>query len=108
MSFTPTGKQGKKKRNVFIKVQRAGCRYCTMKLDELHSFEEHPFKVERNQELFELRDSIKKKRAELKIREAKKEVKVRIEKMRDIEYFWGMGYITVILFAIAQNDSGLV
>ena len=26
----------------------------------------------------------------------------------DIEYFWGMGYITVILFAIAQNDSGLV
>lgn len=79
-----------------------------MKLDELHSFEEHPFKVERNQELFELRDSIKKKRAELKIREAKKEVKVRIEKMRDIEYFWGMGYITVILFAIAQNASGLV
>ena len=38
----------------------------------------------------------------------KKEVKVRIEKMRDIEYFWGMGYITVILFAIAQNASGLV
>ena len=51
---------------------------------------------------------MKKSGTELKIREAKKEVKVRIEKMRDIEYFWGMGYITVILFAIAQNDSGLV
>lgn len=31
-----------------------------MKLDELHSFEGHPFKVERNQELFELRNSIEK------------------------------------------------
>lgn len=29
MSFTPTGKQGKEKRNVFIKEQRAGCRHCT-------------------------------------------------------------------------------
>ena len=31
-----------------------------MKLEELHSFEGHPFKVERNQELFELRCSIEK------------------------------------------------
>ena len=31
-----------------------------MKLEELHSFEGHPFKVERNQELFELRGSIEK------------------------------------------------
>ena len=31
-----------------------------MKLEELHSFEGHPFKVERNQELFELRCSIVK------------------------------------------------
>lgn len=31
-----------------------------MKLDELHSFEGHPFKVEKNQELFELRCSIEK------------------------------------------------
>ena len=29
-----------------------------MKLEELHSFEGHPFKVERNQELFELRCSM--------------------------------------------------
>lgn len=29
-----------------------------VKLEELHSFKEHPFKVERNQELFELRRSI--------------------------------------------------
>jgi hypothetical protein len=91
-----------------LKCNEPGAGIVLMKLDELHSFEEHPFKVERNQELFKLRGSIEKKRAELKIREAKKEVKVRIEKMRDIEYFWGMGYITVILFAIAQNDSGLV
>ena len=31
-----------------------------MKLEELHSFEGHPFKVERNQKLFELRCSIEK------------------------------------------------
>ena len=31
-----------------------------MKLEELHSFEGHPFKVEKNQELFELRCSIEK------------------------------------------------
>lgn len=31
-----------------------------IKLEELHSFEGHPFKVERNQELFELRCSIEK------------------------------------------------
>ena len=46
-----------------------------------------------------------KKRAELEIRKAKKEVKARTEKMRDAEYFWGMGYITVVLFAILQNGA---
>ena len=46
-----------------------------------------------------------KKHAELEIRKAKKEVKARIEKMRDAEYFWGMGYIMVILFAIIQNGA---
>ena len=46
-----------------------------------------------------------KKRAELEIRKAKKEVKARTEKMRDTEYFWGMGYITVILFVIIQNGA---
>ena len=46
-----------------------------------------------------------KKRAEMEIRKAKKEVKARTEKMRDTEYFWGMGYITVILFVIIQNGA---
>ena len=46
-----------------------------------------------------------KKWAELEIRKAKKEIKARTEKMRDAEYFWGMGYITVILFAIVQNGA---
>ena len=36
---------------------------------------------------------------------AKKEVKDRTESMKSIEYFWGMGYITVILFAIIQNGA---
>ena len=31
--------------------------------------------------------------------------KDRIEKIRAIEYFWGMGYITVILFVIIQNGA---
>lgn len=48
------------KRNVFLKSNEPGAGIVLMKLDELHSFEGHPFKVERNQELFELRDSIEK------------------------------------------------
>ena len=46
-----------------------------------------------------------KKRAELEIRKAKKEVQDRTESMKSIEYFWGMGYITVVLFAILQNGA---
>ena len=46
-----------------------------------------------------------KKRAELEIRKAKKEVKDRTENMKAMEYFWGMGYITVALFAILQNGA---
>ena len=33
------------------------------------------------------------------------EVKDRTESMKSIEYFWGMGYITVVLFAILQNGA---
>lgn len=38
----------------------SGAGIVLMKLEELNSFEGHPFKVERNQELFELRCSIEK------------------------------------------------
>ena len=38
----------------------SGAGIVLMKLDELYSFEGHPFKVEKNQELFELRCSIEK------------------------------------------------
>lgn len=38
----------------------SGAGIVLMKLEELHSFEGHPFKVERNQKLFELRCSIEK------------------------------------------------
>ena len=41
----------------------------------------------------------------LEIRKAKKEVKDRTENMKAMEYFWGMGYITVALFAILQNGA---
>lgn len=43
-----------------LKSNEPGAGIVLMKLDELHSFEGHPFKVERNQELFELRNSIEK------------------------------------------------
>ena len=61
--------------------------------------------AEKKMEQAEAKARNEKKRAELEIRKAKKEVKDRTEKMRDIEYFWGMGYITVILFAIIQNGA---
>ena len=155
----------KKKEMCSSENHEPGAGIVLMKLEELHSFEGHPFKVERNQELFELRCSIEKegvlvpllvrknphgdgyeiwksknsakrrsrrqakqaqkkqkeaekkieqaeskarnekKRAELEIRKAKKEVKDRTENMKVMEYFWGMGYITVVLFAILQNGA---
>lgn len=50
----------RKKEMCSLKSNEPGAGIVLMKLDELHSFEGHPFKVERNQELFELRDSIEK------------------------------------------------
>ena len=61
--------------------------------------------AEKKMEQAEAKARNEKKSAELEIRKAKKEVKARTEKMRDIEYFWGMGYITVILFEIIQNGA---
>ena len=61
--------------------------------------------AEKKMEQAETKARNEKKRAELEIRKAKKEVKARTEKMRDTEYFWGMGYITVILFVIMQNGA---
>lgn len=61
--------------------------------------------AEKKMEQAETKVRNEKKRAELEIRKAKKEVKARTEKMRDIEFFWGMGYITVIMSAIVQNGA---
>ena len=48
----------KKKEMCSLENHESGAGIVLMKLEELHSFEGHPFKVERNQELFELRCSI--------------------------------------------------
>ena len=61
--------------------------------------------AEKKMEQAEAKARNEKKRAEMEIRKTKKEVKARTEKMRDAEYFWGIGYITVILFAIIQNGA---
>ena len=61
--------------------------------------------AEKKTEQAEAKARNEKKRAELEIRKAKKEVKDRTENMKAMEYFWGMGYITVILFAIIQNGA---
>ena len=61
--------------------------------------------AEKKMEQAESKARNEKKRAELEIRKAKKEVKDRTESMKAMEYFWGMGYITVILFATIQNGA---
>ncbi len=61
--------------------------------------------AEKKMEQAEVKTRNEKKRAEMEIRKAQKEVKARTEKMRNAEYFWGMGYITVVLFAIIQNGA---
>ena len=43
----------KKKEMCSLENHESGAGIVLMKLEELHSFEGHPFKVERNQELFE-------------------------------------------------------
>lgn len=48
----------KKKAMCSLKTDVQGADIGMIKTEELHDFEEHPFKVERNQELFELRRSI--------------------------------------------------
>ena len=48
----------RKKEMCSLKSNEPGAGIVLMSLDELHSFEGHPFKVERNQELFELRNSM--------------------------------------------------
>ena len=61
--------------------------------------------AEKKMEQAEAKARNEKKRAEMEIHKVKKEEKDRIEKIRAIEYFWGIGYITVILFAIIQNGA---
>lgn len=61
--------------------------------------------AEKKMEQAESKARNEKKRAELEIRKAKKEVKDRTENMKVMEYFWGMGYITVVLFSILQNGT---
>ena len=61
--------------------------------------------AEKKMEQAESKARNEKKRAELEIRKAKKEVKDRTENMKAMEYFWGMGYIMVVLFAILQNGA---
>ena len=61
--------------------------------------------AEKKTEQAEAKARNEKKRAELEIHKAKKEVKDRTKNMKAMEYFWGMGYIMVILFAIIQNGA---
>ena len=75
-------------------------------LKQLEEKEPLPDKeAEKKMEQAEAKVRNEKKRAEMEILKTKKEVKARTEKMRDAEYFWGIGYITVILFAIIQNGA---
>lgn len=61
--------------------------------------------AEKKMEQAESKARNEKKRAELEIRKAKKEVRDRTKNMKAMVYFWGMGYITVVLFAILQNGA---
>lgn len=61
--------------------------------------------AEKKMEQAESKARNEKKRAELEIRKAKKEVRDRTKNMKAMEYFWEMGYITVVLFAILQNGA---
>ena len=46
-----------------------------------------------------------KKRADVQIQKANLNVKKQIEILKEKEYFWGAGYVTVILFSILKNSA---
>lgn len=46
-----------------------------------------------------------KKRADVQIQKANINVKKQIEILKEKEYFWGAGYVTVILFSILKNSA---
>lgn len=74
-------------------------------VEEVDEAQKKQKEAEKKMEQAESKARNEKKRAELEIRKAKKEVKDRTENMKAMECFWGMGYITVVLFAILQNGA---
>ena len=61
--------------------------------------------AEKKMEQAETKARNERKRAELEIQKARKKAKREIEDMKENQYFWTGGYITVILFSIIQNGA---
>ena len=61
--------------------------------------------AEKKLEQVEAKARNEKKRAELEIDKTRKKAKREIEDMKENQYFWSWGYITVILFSIVQNEA---
>lgn len=61
--------------------------------------------AEKKMEQAEAKARNEKKRAELEIQKARKKAKREVDNMKENQYFWTGGYITVILFSIIQNGA---
>ena len=61
--------------------------------------------AEKKTEQAEAKARNEKKRAELEIQKARKKAEREVDNMKENQYFWTGGYITVILFSIIQNGA---
>ena len=61
--------------------------------------------AEKKAERAEVKARNEKNRAELEIQKARSKAKREIDDMKENQYFWIWGYITVILFSIVQNGA---
>ena len=61
--------------------------------------------AEKKAEQAEAKARNEKKRAEFEVQKARKNAKREIDDMKENQYFWIWGYVTVILFSIIQNGA---
>ena len=62
-------------------------------------------KAEKQARTAEQQEETAKKRAEAEIQRARKKAKVEVEDMKEKQFFWDFGYLTVIFFSLLQNGA---
>lgn len=65
----------------------------------------HKLKMEKQARQAEYQAEREKKRADVEIRRARRKAKSEVEDMKERQFFWDWGYLTIIFFCILQNGA---